>query len=71
VLEKAGLVEMRTSSSDRRASAIVLTERAEKVAALALPLWQDAQAEVERMLTVDGAGQLRSLALSVGAEELP
>lgn len=69
VLEKAGLVEVSPSSADRRASAIVLTAEAERVAVLALPLWQSAQAEVERMLTVEGAGQLRSLALSVGTEE--
>lgn len=69
VLEKSGLVEMGTSSADRRATDIVLTEKAERVAAHAMPLWRNAQAEVERMLTVEGAGELRSLALSVRAAE--
>jgi DNA-binding MarR family transcriptional regulator len=69
VLAKSGLVKMSTSSADKRASAIVLTEQAVNVAAVARPLWQSAQAEVERMLSADDAGRLRSLALSVTAVE--
>lgn len=64
VLRNAGLVEMTTSPSDRRASAIVLTEKAVAITAQAIPLWESAQAEIERMLTTEGARELRSLALS-------
>lgn len=69
VLVKSGLVEMSTSPADRRASAIVLTDKAVQVAERALPLWQGAQAEIERMLTTEAAARLRSLALSVRTEE--
>ncbi|WP_295572135.1 MarR family winged helix-turn-helix transcriptional regulator [uncultured Microbacterium sp.] len=64
VLRNAGLVEMTTSPSDRRASAIVLTEKAVAITAQAVPLWESAQAEIERTLTTAGARELRSLALS-------
>ena len=65
VLEKRGLVEMTTSSIDRRASAIVLTPDAVAVTAAAQPLWQRAQREIEQALSVESAAELRRLALSV------
>lgn len=65
VLEKRGLVEMTTSSTDRRASAIVLTPDAVAVTAAAQPLWQRAQREIEQALSVESAAELRRLALSV------
>lgn len=65
VLEKRGLVEMTTSPTDRRASAIVLTPDAVAVTAAAQPLWQSVQREIERALTVESAAELRRLALSV------
>ncbi|GAA1940949.1 MarR family winged helix-turn-helix transcriptional regulator [Microbacterium aoyamense] len=65
VLVKLGLVEMTTSSVDRRASALVLTEKAVAVSANALPLWESAQAEIEELLTADSAADLRRLALSI------
>lgn len=65
VLEKRGLVELKTSSTDRRASAIVLTPDAVSVTAAAQPLWQRAQREIEQALTVESASELRRLALSV------
>lgn len=65
VLVKLGLVEMTASPADRRATALVLTEKAVAVTAEALPLWESAQAEIEQMLTADSAAQLRQLALSI------
>jgi len=65
VLVKLGLVSMTTSPADRRATALVLTEKAVAVTSEALPLWESAQAEIEQLLTVDAAAQLRHLALSI------
>jgi DNA-binding MarR family transcriptional regulator len=65
VLVKLGLVEMTTSPADRRAAALVLTQKAVSVTAEALPLWQSAQAEIEKTLTATSAAELRHLALSI------
>jgi DNA-binding MarR family transcriptional regulator len=65
VLVKLGLVEMTTSPADRRAAALVLTEKAVSVSAEALPLWRSAQAEIEQTLTATSAAELRRLALSI------
>ncbi len=65
VLVKLGLVDMSTSSADRRATALTLSHEAVALTARAMPLWEQAQAEIEEMLSAEPAAELRRLALSL------
>jgi DNA-binding MarR family transcriptional regulator len=65
VLEKHGLVELRGSTEDRRASMIFLSDKGLAALEQADPLWRSAQRQVEKMLGRGTASKLRSLLLSV------
>jgi DNA-binding MarR family transcriptional regulator len=61
VLEKLGLVQIRESPDDRRASMIELTAQGLSVLQRGEPLWQHAQGRVENRLGRREAAELRSL----------
>lgn len=61
VLERLGLVQLSQSAADRRASVIELSEQGVSVLQRGLPLWRQAQREVEQLLGGDEAAGLRSL----------
>lgn len=65
VLQKLALVQMGESATDRRTATIVLTAAGQGVLQTGLPLWQEAQRQVEQMLGAPRAHELRRLLLSV------
>ena len=71
VLEKHGLVELGVSAEDRRASAIALTAKGRNALEQGEPLWQSAQRQIEELLGVQTASDLRSLLLSIQARPAP
>lgn len=50
-LERRGLVEVRVDNKDRRTRRLLLTPSGRKLLASALPLWKQAQAENEKLIS--------------------
>jgi DNA-binding MarR family transcriptional regulator len=65
VLEKHGFVELGGSTEDRRSSTILLTDEGLAALEQGVPLWHDAQRQVEEMLGQQTASKLRSVLLSL------
>ena len=59
-LERRGLVEVTVDPADRRARRLGLTAAGHALLSKAFPLWKDAHAETERLITGSRPDQLRS-----------
>jgi DNA-binding MarR family transcriptional regulator len=59
-LERRGLVKVTVNDADKRSRLLALTPAGRSLLTVALPLWEQAQAETERLLADSGADQLRS-----------
>lgn len=60
VLQRAGLVNLRTAAADRRTTEIRLSDRGGERLRAAVPLWESAQHRIEEVLGAEGAGALRA-----------
>jgi DNA-binding MarR family transcriptional regulator len=60
VLERAGLVE-RQRGADRREVTVTVSERGQATLATAVPLWKQAQREIETTMGLEGAHDFRSV----------
>lgn len=58
--ERRGLVEVRPGRHDRRSRVMTLTGAGEALLAQAVPIWEQAHAEVEGMLAAGEADRLRA-----------